>query len=118
MKVGIVQLREMVATAVRAAVNEVKRRGPVRKKDIPPRTPEAEKARRERFVRALGPGGGNNAGYLHSDANNFAEPLGDDSIYRRQGASGMGGWTGESRKHLQKMVEMVVREEIRAIKRR
>lgn len=118
MKVGIVQLREMVASAVRAAVTEVRKRGPGRKKDIPPRTPEAEKARQERAIRALGPGGGNNAGYQHSGPNNFAEPLGDDSIYRRQGASGMGGWTGESRRHLQKMVEMVVREEIRAIKRR
>ena len=108
MKVGIVELRNMVETAVRAAMNEAKKRG--KSKEIPERTEKAEAERREKQVRATG--------YSHATSNDFQRPLGDKNLYKRQGASGMGGWTAEGREHLRKMVEMVVREEIRALRRR
>ncbi len=99
----------MVAQAIRSAVTEAKKRGPRKAKDMPTSTPEARALERDRHVRGTG--------YSHSPVNDFAQPLGGNNLYRQQGASGMGGWTATAKDQVKKLVEMVVREEIRAIRR-
>lgn len=97
----------MVAGAVRAALTEAKKKGGRKPNAVQARTEKWDELRREKQVRATG--------YMHSDPGDFAEPLEDESLYKRQGASGIGGWTGESREQLMKLVEMVVREELQVI---
>lgn len=73
----------MVVEAVRRSLNEAKKRAP---KEIPPQTEDAVLAQRDRHVRATG--------YSHSTSGDFSQPLGDANLYKRQGASNMGNWTG------------------------
>src|SRR6266436_584895 len=107
MKIGVVQLREMVVGAVRAAVAEAKRKSGPKPKDIPPIT---DKAADERLAKKIP-----TKDWSYSDTLDHSTPLRAANRLKRQGASGMGGWTAESKSHLQKLVEMVVREEIRSL---
>jgi len=114
MKIRITELRDMVAEAVRRTLSEAPKKGSKRPpKDIPQRSEETELETRARAVKAL-------PGYAHSDENDFSSPLGPKNIVKRQGASGMGGWTSESVRRkikevqLRKLVRMIVGEEIQA----
>ena len=85
MKLNIVELREMVAQAVRRTMREAK------KAKLPAeRSEESVAAQRDRHVRAL-------PGYAHSKPLDMSKPLGKRSKVKRQGASNIGGWTSESR---------------------
>ena len=113
MKVTMKELREMVQEAIcrLGPLTEAKRKP----KEVPSTTDKAKEAARERQVRATG--------YKHSDANDFSEPLGDRNLYKRQGASNMGGWTGvgpnsagiTAEAYLRKIREMQLRKVIRMI---
>lgn len=122
MKINIVELREMVARAVRLSLSEA------RKAKLPAaRSEESVEAERGRHVRGL-------PGYAHSEPLDMSRPLGRRSRTRRQGASNIGNWTSESRSRpaiarvrgpavtaetaIRKLVAMVVDEELRAPRRR
>ena len=116
MKVGIQELRDLVAEAVRRTLAEAPKKGSKRApKLIPMHSEESEDEQRERMSRGL-------KGYALSDANDYARPLGPASVVKRQGASGMGGWTGEAVKarmqqkihemQIRRLVRMIVAEEI------
>lgn len=115
MKIRITELRDMVAEAVRRTLDEAPKKGSKRPpKDIPSRTEDAELEQRERQVRGI-------PGYAHSNENDFSTPLGSHNIVKKQGASGMGGWTAESivRKkikemQLRKLIRLIVGEEVKA----
>ncbi len=123
MKISITELRDMVAEAVRRTIAEAPKKGSKRApKDVPARSEESELQQRDRHVRGL-------KGYSHSDVNDFSKPLGPASLPKRQGASGMGGWTSESttvgeirRKiaemQIRRLVRMIVGEEVRSRGRR
>ena len=84
MKLNIIELRDMVARAVRQTVREAK------KAKLPAeRSEESVIAQRDRQVRAL-------PGYAHSVPLDMSKPLGKRSRTRRQGASNIGNWTSES----------------------
>ncbi len=90
-KIDIGELREMVAAAVRTVVTEKKQRN-TSGTEVPQRSPESIAAQVNRAKRGL-------PGYQESDVNDFSLPLGKHSIVKRQGASGIGGWTSEGRLH-------------------
>ncbi len=104
MRVGIDELRQMVAEAVRRALTEAKRKGR-KPKDIPTMTPEAEAKERSLKTRGM-------PGYSHSPSNDYSEPLGPANLLKRQGASNMGNWTAEG--ILRRLREMQLRRLIRA----
>lgn len=121
MKISITELRDMVAEAVKRTLEEAPKKGK-KLKEIPPVSDESEIEQRDRHVRGL-------KGYMHSDVNDFSKPLGAASVTKRQGASGMGGWTSESttvgqirRKiaemQIRRLVKMIVGEEVRLRGRR
>jgi hypothetical protein len=84
-KLNIIELRDMVAQAVRQTVREAK------KAKLPAeRSEESVIAQRERQVRGL-------PGYAHSSPLDMSKPLGKRNRARRQGASNIGNWTSESR---------------------
>lgn len=107
MKIRITELRDMVAEAVRRTLDEAP------KKPLLPHSDETEMEVRARAVKAL-------PGYSHSDENDFSNPLGPNNIVKRQGASGMGGWTSESIRRqikelqMRKLIRMIVGEEVQA----
>jgi hypothetical protein len=117
MKLNITEVRNLVAEVVREAITEAKSK----KKEIPGRSEESIKAQREKQVRSTG--------YLHEPSYDFSQPLGDASIVKKQGASGMGGWTkGDDprppaygkpnvkvEQQLRALIRMVVAEELRAL---
>lgn len=111
MKLRMSELREMVREALRRSLTEAKRKP----KAIPPRTEDAELAQRDRAVRGTG--------YSHSEVNDFSEPLGDMNLYKAQGASNIGGFTGAgpqggpvtAEQVLKRIREMQLRKVIRAI---
>jgi hypothetical protein len=112
MKVSITELRDMVAEAVRRSLSEAPKKGSKRApKDIPMRSEEAELEQRDRAVRGM-------PGYSHSNVNDFSQPLGPLNLAKRQGASGMGGWTSEAitrrikEMQIRKLVRMIVGEEV------
>ena len=115
MKISINELRDIVAETVSRVLAEAPKKGSKRPpKDIPPRTEESELEQRDRHVRGL-------QGYAHSDVADFSKPLGPLNKTKRQGASGMGGWTAEAivrRKikemQIRKLVRMIVGEEVKA----
>lgn len=119
MKLGIVELRDMIAEAVRQTLEEAPKKGSKRPpKDIPMRSVESELETRDRAVRGM-------PGYSHSEQNDFSKPLGPANIVKRQGASGMGGWTSEAKRQLQdkihelqvrRLVRMIVAEELAAVR--
>lgn len=119
MKVSITELRDMVASAIRQTVTEAKKGSKRPPKEVPMRTDEVELAQRDRHVRGM-------PGYSHSQANDFSKPLGPANLAKRQGASGMGGWTSESAKarvmqrihelQIRRLVRMIVAEEVTAIR--
>jgi len=85
MKLSIVELRDMVAEAVRRTVREAKKA---------PKLPAAQSeesvvAQRDRQVRGL-------PGYAHSTPLDMSKPLGPRNLVRRQGASNIGNWTSEA----------------------
>jgi hypothetical protein len=82
MKLRMTELREMVREALRRSLTEAKRKP----KDVPAQSKEAVLAANDRKVRATG--------YSHSPVNDFSEPLGDANLYKSQGASNIGGFTG------------------------
>jgi len=85
MKLSIVELRDMVAQAVRQTVREAK------KARLPAeRSEESVVAQRDRQVRAL-------PGYAHSKPLDMSKPLGRRNRVKRQGAANFGAWTSESR---------------------
>lgn len=110
MKITVEELREMVCEAIGRTLNEAKKAGR-KPKDIPERTVDSVLAQRDRHVRGM-------KGYAHSPQNDFSEPLGDANIVKRQGATGMGGWTAESvtkkirEMQLRKFLRIIVGEEI------
>ena len=114
MKVSITELRDMVAEAVRRTLAEAPKKGSKRPpKDIPMVSDETELERRDRHVRGTG--------YSHANVLDFSKPLGPNNIVKRQGASGIGGWTAESivRKKIKemqvrKLIRMIVGEEVKA----
>lgn len=85
MKISILELREMVARAVRQTVREAKA-----PKLPAQRSEESVMSQRDRQVRGL-------PGYAHSTPHDMSKPLGKRSRTRRQGASNIGNWTSESR---------------------
>ena len=117
MKLSIVELRDMVADVVAEALTEGRGRKP---KEVPMRTPESVAAERDRKVRGM-------PGYFHSEANDFSRPLGPANLVKRQGQSGMGGWTSEGAKarlqqkihelQIRRLVRTIVAEEIRALRK-
>lgn len=112
MKVTLLEMRNMVAVAVRQALSEAKRKP----KEIPAITPEAEAEQREKKIRATG--------YSFSNQNDYSKPLGKANRLKKQGAANFGNWTSESivRKiremQLRKLVRMIVQEEVRAARGR
>ncbi len=119
MKISISELREIVAETVSRVLSEAPKKGSKRPpKEIPPQTEDAELEQRDRHVRGL-------KGYAHSDVNDYSKPLGPLNVTKRQGASGMGGWTAEAivrRKikemQIRKLVRMIVGEEVKATRGR
>lgn len=119
MKIKITELRDIVAETVSRVLAEAPKKGSKRPpKDIPQKSEDTALAQRDRHVRAL-------PGYMHSNENDFSAPLGDANLVKRQGASGLGGWTSESttvgdiRKRIgemqiRRLVRMIVGEEVRA----
>jgi hypothetical protein len=90
MKLNIIELRDMVARAVRQTLREAK------KAKLPAeRSEESIASQRDRQVRAL-------PGYAHSTPLDMSKPLGKRSRTRRQGASNIGNWTSESAAHASK----------------
>lgn len=85
MKITIVELRDMIAEAVRRTVREGKKKV----REIPQQSEESVLAQRDRHVRAL-------PGYSHGNVLDMSKPLGKKNLLKRQGASGMGNWTSES----------------------
>ncbi len=114
MKVSILELREMVAQAIRLTLTEAKSK---KKKVVPPLPPMRSKSsidsQKERQIRAL-------PGRTHGGVLDMSQPLGKKSLTKRQGASGIGGWTTESRDHamesIRALVRLIVAEEIRLLK--
>lgn len=114
MKISVTELRDMVAEAVRRTLKEAPKKGSKRApKEIRHRSVESEVEQRDRNVRATG--------YSHADAFDFSKPLGDKNLAKRQGASGMGGWTSEAvvrqkikEMQIRKLVRMIVGEEVQA----
>lgn len=113
MKVGMRELRGMVAEAVRRSLVEAKRKGRA-PKEVPHQTEEAAEAAAERKVRGTG--------YSHSPANDYSEPLGDANLYKSQGAANFGNLTGvgptgpvTAEQVLRKMREGQLRRVIRAM---
>lgn len=108
MKISISEVRDIVAETVRRTVLEAKKKG---QKVTPPRSEEDIEAQLERQTRATG--------YMRGD--DFSQPLGDASVPKKQGASGIGNWTNGPKPTQEQMVRhiirMIVREEIRAIKK-
>ena len=84
-KVNIIELRDMVAAAVRQTVAEAKR-----PKLPAPRSEESIAAQRARRLTGL-------PGYEHGEVLDMSKPLGKKNLAKRQGAANMGGWTSESR---------------------
>lgn len=114
MKIRITELRDMIAEAIKRTLAEA----PKGAKLIPPETEESEEERDERQLRGL-------SGYYHSEVNDFSKPLGRKNRAKRQGASGIGGWTSEAKKieyikrrlgemKIRKLVKMIAREEVKA----
>jgi hypothetical protein len=112
MKVGMSELREMVREALRRTLFTEAKRKP---KEIPAQSEDAIESRKERQVKGTG--------YSHSPQNDFSEPLGDANLYKSQGASNIGGFTGvgpqgpfvTAEMYLKKIREMQLRKVIRAI---
>lgn len=113
MKITLSEFRDIVAAAVRVVVAEAKKKP----KEIAPRSEESVLAQRDRAVRGLhGHSHMNPPGYSHGgDSLDFVKPLGKKNLAKRQGASGMGNWTSEARRveAIQRLVRMIVREEIK-----
>lgn len=86
MKLTIIELRDMVAQAVRQTIREAKRAP----KTPAARSEESIRAERDRHVRGL-------PGYAHSEPLDMSKPLGKRNRVRRQGAANIGNWTSESR---------------------
>lgn len=102
----------MVSQAVRKVVAEAARKP----KEVPSRSEESIMAQRDRHVRGL-------PGYAHGDLPlDMSTPLGKKSRTKRQGASGIGNWTTESKRMseeaIKKLVEMIVAEEIKVVRGR
>lgn len=108
MKLSILEIRDIVAETVRKTIIEAKKKG---QKVTAPQSEESVEARYGKHVRATG--------YMHGD--DFSEPLGDASVPRKQGASGIGNWTNGPRvtpeQKMRHLIRMIVREEIGAIKK-
>lgn len=83
-KVNMLELREMIASAVRQTMQEAK------KKVIPQQSEETIEATREKKTRGL-------PGYTTSKTLDMSKPLGKRNRYKRQGAANMGNWTSESK---------------------
>lgn len=84
MKLNILELRDMVAQAVRQTMREAK------KAKLPAeRSEESVIAQRDRQVRGL-------PGFAHSKPLDMSKPLGKRSRTKRQGASNIGNWTSEA----------------------
>lgn len=117
MKITLSEFRDMVAEAVRRTISEAKKKP----KEIPQQSDEAILAQRARQVRGLPGHSANPPGYVHGgDQLDMSKPLGNKNLLKRQGASGMGGWTSEDRRieAVQRLVRMIVDEEIRVARRR
>lgn len=84
MKLNIVELRDMVAAAVRETISEAKKA-----KVAAPRSEESIAAQRANQIRAL-------PGYAHGEVLDMSKPLGKRNRLKRQGAANMGSWTSES----------------------
>ena len=85
MKISITEFRDMVAEAVRRVAAEAKKKP----KLTAPQSEDAVLSKREREIRAL-------PGYAHGEVLDMSKPLGRKNLAKRQGASGMGGWTSEA----------------------
>lgn len=85
MKINIMELRDMVATAVRQTIAEAKKKP----KMAAPRSEESIEAQRKRQLTGL-------PGYAHGGVLDMSKPLGKRNLAKRQGAAGMGNWTSES----------------------
>lgn len=85
MKVNIIELRDMIAAAVRQTVAEAKK-----PKLAAPRSEESISAERDRRLTGL-------PGYAHGDVLDMSKPLGRKNLAKRQGNANMGGWTSEGR---------------------
>lgn len=84
-KVNIIELRDMVAAAVRQTVAEAK------KPKLPaPRSEDSIAAERARRLTGL-------PGYENGEVLDMSKPLGRKNLAKRQGAANIGGWTSESR---------------------
>lgn len=106
------ELREMVREALRRVnLNEAKRKP----KTVPGQSEEAAQTMKDRQTKATG--------YKHSDPSDFSAPLGDANLYKGQGASNIGGFTGvgnqgpfvTAEQILRKIREMQLRKVIRTI---
>jgi hypothetical protein len=111
MKISIIELRDMVAKAVRQTVNEAKKKP----KLTASRSAESNAAIKANATKGL-------PGYNHAENNllDMSKPLGKNNRAKMQGASGIGNWTSESVEHktvwheaIAKLVSMIVDEEIR-----
>lgn len=111
MKLRMTELRQMVKEALSRTLSEAKRKP----KQVPAQTEDSTLAARDRKTRATG--------YSHSPANDYSEPLGNANLYKSQGASNIGGFTGvgpnggtgpvTAEQVLRKMREMQLRKVIR-----
>lgn len=123
MKIDMVELRQLVSETLRRTLTEAKKRSAAeqaladargdgddkKSDDIQRHTEKAELLRRDKHVRGTG--------YMHMNNGDFSKPLGTDNLYRRQGSSNFGGYTGESREKLKAIVEQIVAEELRVVAR-
>ena len=90
MNVSIVELRNMIAEAVKIALRERRITEKKEPKLPAPRSEEEANAQIGRRTRAL-------PGYTAGGQLDFSEPLGTNNRYKRQGASNIGTWTSESK---------------------
>jgi hypothetical protein len=86
MRINVIELRDMIATAVRQTIAEARKKPKI----AAARSEESIAAQRERQLRGL-------PGHAHGRALDMSKPLGKRNLVKRQGASGMGNWTSESR---------------------
>lgn len=114
MKVGMSELREMVREALRRSLfTEARGKKP---KEVPAQSEESLAAQRDRRVKGTG--------YTVSPQNDYSQPLGDANLYKSQGASNIGGFTGvgpqggtpvTAEQFLRKIREMQLRRVVRSI---
>lgn len=85
MKLNIIELRDMVADAVRQVVREAKK-----DPKLPaPRSEESIAAERKRRLTGL-------PGYANCDVLDMSKPLGKRNLAKRQGQANTGNWTSEA----------------------